>query len=167
MDLQATAQLLGSFGEFFGAIAVFVTLAYLSIQVRHSKDATEANSKLAEENHRLGLAQNEIARVDLIERQMRDLSSSSDLAEIFVKYDEGGMSALTKVERRRFASWHVIQHYILEAQHYQHQLGMLDEDSWQDAVRRIRTQIPVWDQLDLRIIGRRSFVEEIQRIHQR
>jgi len=45
MDQQAFAQLLGNYGEFFGAVAVVVTLVYLSIQVRHGKEATEANTK--------------------------------------------------------------------------------------------------------------------------
>jgi hypothetical protein len=36
MDLQATAQLLGNFGEFFGAMAVFATLLYLATQVREA-----------------------------------------------------------------------------------------------------------------------------------
>jgi len=45
MDHQALAQLLGNYGEFVGAIAVVVTLGYLAIQVRHGKEATEANTK--------------------------------------------------------------------------------------------------------------------------
>ena len=42
-----TIQDLGALGEFVGAIAiaVFVTLFYLAIQVRHSKQATEANTR--------------------------------------------------------------------------------------------------------------------------
>jgi hypothetical protein len=36
MDLATTAQLLGNFGEFFGAIAVVVTLAYLAVQIRQN-----------------------------------------------------------------------------------------------------------------------------------
>ena len=36
MDLQATAQLMGNFGEFVGAIAVVATLGYLAVQIRHS-----------------------------------------------------------------------------------------------------------------------------------
>ena len=36
MDLYATAQLLGNFGEFFGAIAVVVTLTYLAYEIRQS-----------------------------------------------------------------------------------------------------------------------------------
>ncbi len=45
MDLMETAQLLGNFGEFVGSIAVVVTLAYLAIQVRHSRAATEVNPR--------------------------------------------------------------------------------------------------------------------------
>jgi len=164
MDIQSAAQLLGNIGEFVGAVAVVVTLVYLAVQVRHSKEATEANTRLAEESHRLALAENQIARVNLIERQMRDLSSSPDLAEIFIKYEQEGIGALNPVERRRFQSWHIIQHYVLDSQHYQYELAMLDEDSWQDAVRRIKAQIPIWEQLDMTIIGRRSFVDEIRRL---
>jgi len=45
MDLMSTAQLLGNLGEFVGAIAVVITLAYLAIQIRRSRAATEANTK--------------------------------------------------------------------------------------------------------------------------
>ena len=39
MDLHTTAQLLGNFGEFFGAAAVFATLGYLAVQVRETRKA--------------------------------------------------------------------------------------------------------------------------------
>ncbi len=34
MDIVTTSQILGNVGEFVGAIAVVVTLAYLAVQVR-------------------------------------------------------------------------------------------------------------------------------------
>ncbi len=37
MTLMETAQLLGNFGEFIGALGVVITLFYLAVQVRHSK----------------------------------------------------------------------------------------------------------------------------------
>ena len=43
-----TIQMLGSLGEFVGAIAVVATLIYLTIQVRHSREAMEENSRLAQ-----------------------------------------------------------------------------------------------------------------------
>lgn len=42
MTLMETAQLLGNFGEFAGAIAVVATLFYLANQIRDSADATKA-----------------------------------------------------------------------------------------------------------------------------
>ena len=44
MDLQATAQLLGNFGEFFGAIAVVITLIYLAGQLRQNTIALRSAS---------------------------------------------------------------------------------------------------------------------------
>jgi hypothetical protein len=44
MDHQAFAQILGSYGEFVGAIAVFVTLVYLAVQVRTARSDADANS---------------------------------------------------------------------------------------------------------------------------
>ena len=44
MDHQAFAQLLGNYGEFVGAIAVVVTLAYLAVQVRQNTTGMQASS---------------------------------------------------------------------------------------------------------------------------
>ncbi len=58
MTLMETAQLLGNFGEFFGAIAVVTTLVYLALEIRRSRNATIASSVLAmsELGHRATLA---------------------------------------------------------------------------------------------------------------
>jgi hypothetical protein len=47
MDHLTFAQLLGNYGEFIGSIAVLITLVYLTVQVRQSKDLLEENRKLA------------------------------------------------------------------------------------------------------------------------
>ncbi len=44
MDIQGVAQLLGNFGEFFGAIAVVVTLVYLAGQLRQNTKALRSAS---------------------------------------------------------------------------------------------------------------------------
>ena len=44
MDHQAFAQMLGSYGEFVGAIAVVATLMYLAVQVRTARADADANS---------------------------------------------------------------------------------------------------------------------------
>jgi hypothetical protein len=45
MTLMETAQLLGNFGEFVGAIAVVVTLAYLALQIRQNTRSMDENRK--------------------------------------------------------------------------------------------------------------------------
>ncbi len=45
MNLIDTAQLLGNFGELFGAIAVVATLGYLVVQIRQSSRATIFSSE--------------------------------------------------------------------------------------------------------------------------
>lgn len=44
MDLTLTAQLLGNFGEFSGAIAVVLTLGYLALQIRQNTRSVRASS---------------------------------------------------------------------------------------------------------------------------
>lgn len=44
MTLIETSQLLGSFGEFFGAIAVVVTLGYLTAQMRQNTRSLNSNN---------------------------------------------------------------------------------------------------------------------------
>jgi len=56
MDLMSTAQLLGNFGEFFGAIAVVVTLGYLAAQIRQNTRASQADAiQSVIESHRATL----------------------------------------------------------------------------------------------------------------
>lgn len=49
MDHQTFAQLLGSYGEFIGSIAILVTLVYLSIQVRQARVQQQVNDRQSRE----------------------------------------------------------------------------------------------------------------------
>ena len=86
----------------------------------------------------MALAQNQLARVDLITQQVRGLAISKELSEILIKYESEGIDRLSEVEHLRFQMWHMAIHYVLDSQHAQYTLGLLDEDSWMDAVRRIK-----------------------------
>ena len=57
MTLMETAQLLGNFGEFFGAIAVVATLGYLTLQVRQNTLAMQSTAEVeaARQNIRAAL----------------------------------------------------------------------------------------------------------------
>lgn len=166
MDLMSTAQLLGNFGEFVGAIAVVGSLIYLAIQVKHAKSATERNSEII-------LAQNYQSRSEAAQKAFISAADSDHLAPLMAKigsYDPRGfdfgvrLSELTSEERHRIIDY---QHYLLLAvdnQHYQYQHGFSDEDYYQSVViPAIKILAPVWDELGLLSMGRRSsFLSAVQ-----
>ena len=49
------SQVLGNFGAFIGAIVVVLTLVFLASQVRHNREATEANTRSMDEGGRSAL----------------------------------------------------------------------------------------------------------------
>ena len=64
---------LGALGEFVGAIAVVVTLAYLAVQIRQ-------NTRAMEESRRLALAQTYQVRADALSIRSRDYVLSARIA---------------------------------------------------------------------------------------
>ena len=88
MDHQAFAQLLGNYGEFFGAVAVVVTLGFLAVQIRYSTrwQQTEAfNTSTGE-----------------VRRWAGRIAENGDLNDIYVK-GRSDYASLTDQERSRFA----------------------------------------------------------------
>jgi hypothetical protein len=81
MDHQAFAQLLGSYGEFVGAIAVVATLVYLAIQVRHGREATVANNRLLR-------SQSHYNALEACQRPFEVMLESESLAEILMQCDK-------------------------------------------------------------------------------
>jgi hypothetical protein len=80
MDHQAFAQLLGSYGEFVGAIAVVATLAYLATQIRQSNQAGSRESYMhwmSELNKVLLEPQQNPQFMDLFQQANRDWTSIS------------------------------------------------------------------------------------------
>ena len=98
MDLMSTAQLLGNFGEFVGSIAILVTLVYLSIQVRKSQMAAEADSITAAQSNAFVNRNQLIANSDLLIR--------ANAGEVLSDADELAFQAL--VESRNLS--HFLQY---------------------------------------------------------
>ena len=71
MSLIETSQLLGNFGEFFGAMAVVATLIYLAVQVRQN------TQQMRRVEMNAGQAQFSVPRMAIV--------SDRDLAELLVK----------------------------------------------------------------------------------
>jgi hypothetical protein len=65
MTLVETTQMLGNIGEFIGPIAVVLTLFYLAVQVRHSRESVDANTRVLEERRKLAMVQTFQARAEI------------------------------------------------------------------------------------------------------
>jgi hypothetical protein len=95
-----TIHLLGSLGEFVGAIAVVVTLVYLAIQVRHGGVLLEANNAAMDESARLARAAAMDRYSDSVSRWRGRIIESPELASLWhaaVRGDE-----MDDVSRLRF-----------------------------------------------------------------
>ena len=164
MDLLETAQLLGNFGEFIGAIAVVATLFYLAIQVRHSKAATEANTASLRENQKIALTDSYLRRNDLMERSASQIALSEDLAEIVLRAREGTLEELTELERSRLQMWENARMIRVESQFFQWQQGLLDDEYFEHQFKyAVKTYAPLWIALGIRF-GRPSFRAEVERV---
>lgn len=127
MDHQALAQLLGNYGEFFGSIAVFATLAYLAVQVRHSKAATEANTKSLNlqayqawqaANHQINMAISNPAQSEICARGHID--SSNLTFETWVSY----------------AMTHLSLFQMAQSADFLYRAGLLDQELWEAEMNR-------------------------------
>lgn len=101
-----TIQDLGSIGEFISSIAVLVTLLYLAVQVRQTRNATVASTMLA---NRMQFQNIMIANRDSL------------IAPIIVKADKG--EALSDEEEYRLSNHINLQWNLLFSEYIQLQIG--------------------------------------------
>jgi hypothetical protein len=155
---------LGALGEFVGAIAVVVTLAYLAIQIRQ-------NTHSMEEGRRLALAQTYQMRADALQSMMVQAADSEHIGLIITKLVEAGypeqvasLDVLTPEELGRFRQWQIAQQTHWDNMFYQYQQGYLDDEYFYGSFReRVSRLAPIWQALG--ITGSRdSFNAEIERI---
>lgn len=155
---------LGALGEFLGSIAVFVTLVYLSVQVRQ-------NTRSMEDSKKLALAQTYQLRSDALQMMLVHAAASDHLAPIITKLTAAGypenvaaLETLSQDERQRFRLWQIAQETHWDNMFYQYQQGFIDDEYYRDSFRkRVRRLAPTWKAL--KVAGaRRSFDAEIERI---
>jgi len=170
MTLAELSQILGNFGEFISAIAVVATLFYLAVQVRHSKESVDANTRSLDENRILQMAVTYQSRVENISANTRITAESEGLAEIVEKVTEAGWPApesldrLSPVERTRVSSWALLAYLNIENLHYQYELGLLEPSFYESMCRpAMRSLGDVWKDLGfLDNYGRPSFHEAVE-----
>jgi hypothetical protein len=118
MDLITTTEVMGNIGEFVGAIAVVATLGYLAVQVRQSREATLANTKVLRASIFESLNQTEIAFTDFYAEHAAELAGLRHFNEA------DGLTDEQEILAGAFASKCF---RALETVYLHHKDGMLDE----------------------------------------
>ena len=154
MDQQAIAQLLGNYGEFVGAIAVVVTLVYLTIQVRHN-----ARTTLAQTNHSIARSLNELNIA---------VATDGGLSTIITR-GIGDRSLLSPEEALRFDAFFngILQCY--QDMFLQHARGFDDQEHWSAAIPFIvntlgTREMKAWWENQGRKIVLPTFASEVDRL---
>ncbi|MFT7213857.1 MAG: hypothetical protein ACI9XK_004116 [Granulosicoccus sp.] len=161
MSFIEITAVLGNLGEFVGAIAVVVTLFYVGLQVKHSKEATEANTRSLEEGSKIALVNAYHARAAETSASFRT-QADSQVAAIEIKYRSSGVASLTEEEKRRLWSFHMNNVWRVDSSYFAYQKGLLPEV--QSTIEfGIRNYGPVWRDLGVHI-SRESFRAEVDRI---
>jgi hypothetical protein len=128
MTLVETAQLLGNFGEFVGAIAVVLTLGYLAIQVRNSKVAVSENTKSIR-SAAAAATQDSLAAINEL------IATDSSLASLLDRVSEqGSLEGLSSDERLRFTAFNRANVQRFESMYFRYEAGLLQPRVW--TVRR-------------------------------
>lgn len=155
---------LGALGEFVGSIAVVVTLIFLAIQVRHSKKATEANTRSVDESRKVAMVQAYHDRAAEAAAHYRMLAESDHIPLLLLKRGESGVDSLTDEERLRLGSLGLSSALRLDSAYYAYQQGLLDPEHYESSfIPAIRRQAPRWRTLGLTPV-RDSFDAEVERI---
>ncbi len=134
-----TLEDLGNLGEFIGALAVVVSLAYLAVQIRHNTKTVRTSTYQA-----------------VLDSNMRatDPILFNPQAERVYRIGRRDLSQLTADERPLFRQ--IVARLLLnyEAIYLQHQHGTVDSDYWrgrQFALQRLVSQPGVRAHLERRI----------------
>jgi len=81
MTFIELSEVLGNLGDFVGSVAVLVTLIYLAVQVRHSRD-------LLEENKKIGLSQVSLVNAGF-RLELQRYQAEPHMAQIRARVEQG------------------------------------------------------------------------------
>lgn len=125
MTLPEIAQLLGNFGEFFGAIVVVATLFYLAKQVRQNTATVQANG------YHTWVTSN--LQVNLAATSRR---FSETAARGF--YDSKNLEPYSWF---MFALWNHSAFQLIQATDYMYKMGAIDRALWESEINRGATHL--------------------------
>jgi hypothetical protein len=120
---------LGALGEFVGAVAAVILLAYIAIQIRQ-------NSKILEHNTRATEAASRQAFATQDQGYLCSALDSAVLAQAVSKLENG--EALSSLERSQLVGRQHVNFRVFETAYSQFRKGVLDQSEWERYRRIIR-----------------------------
>ena len=112
MDHQAIAQMLGNYGEFFGAIAVVVTLIYLAGQLKQNTSALRSSTYEAWNQATSSWAE----------------YAATHAPAIAAVEEKSDWDTLSPVEMLVYTGFVMKTFYMIEAAYLHHRAGAMDDD---------------------------------------
>jgi hypothetical protein len=136
-------QAVGAIGEILGALAVLITLVYLSKQIRQ-------NTRSMDETRKVELARNRTQTVQLRTDWMLTEAGSDTIVEMYERLNEAGwpdprsLEILTPAELGRLRRLQRVNVLINTNARYQHELGLIDDASYQSSDLVLKRMKPAW-----------------------
>ena len=150
MDHQTFAQLLGSYGEFVGAIAVVATLIYLATQIRQNNELLRSDS-----------------RQTLVSNDVTSLAANLAHTDVFARYVAGG--ELSAEDQLCLSFMFALDLRNREFEYFQYRSGLLDEETWRSYLQVVsinhssRLGRKWWDSVGRGVVDREfaAMVDEV------
>ena len=137
---------IGAIGEIIGAIAVFLTLIYLAMQIRQ-------NTHSMDESRKVELARNRTQLVQLRSDRMLAEAESNETLEMYLRLEEAGfpvpesLDVLTPLELARFGRLQRVNLIVNLNAKYQYEQGLLDDGTYDTSDRVLNVMTPIWIKL--------------------
>lgn len=162
MTFIELSEVLGNIGEFVGSVAVLVTLIYLAVQVRHSKQLLETNSSIAigqvsqtNSSFRLGM-QRYLAEPRILELREKVEGGDAEYSDVH----KDNFDQLTPSEKMLWKGIQAQFAIMHDEGLYQASLGQVGSKDREILERGVKHSMPYWQHFDNYIPSRlRSWYE--------
>ena len=147
MTIFELSELLGNIGEFVGSIAILVTLGYLAIQVKHSRNLLEENKRIA-----LGQVSQTNAGFRL---GVQQLWTQPHLVDVRVQVEQGeaqyneehvrNFDQLNLADKMQWRSMQSQFAILMDDGLFQSTLGLIEDEDREILERSVIFSMPYWD----------------------
>ena len=124
---------IGAIAELLGAIGVIASLVYLATQIRQSREQMGQNTRAL----RAGAYQEFHSQFSLT---MQPVALDPEMARL-VQRGMADLEQLPEEDVFRFGAWLMGVLVAFENAHYQHRVGLLDDDRWEQYDIRLRAMV--------------------------